>query len=220
MSSETLSVMETQLGNTTDAQNVFSIWNSLKVCGAQQWELDANSPTTVRLTVFPLHKLCLSAFRLVHNLHNQLVCATVVLSDDSRSLACQLVLKQQKYVNAGHKKLNHALLGHELKLASKFPAWADRTDRRLLMKLLSGLCRVQDHVPVLDAKVTKSDDNARITLCVSGYSEVNLCVLRQLLETQFTDCVQDTDVTCKDNQIAVNVTVVRTNVLKRKRDHD
>lgn len=218
MSSETLSIMQTQLSNTTDAQNAFSIWNSLKACGAQQWELDVISVTAVRLTVYPLHKLCLSAFRLVQNLHNQLVDAIVVLLDDGRSLSCQLVLKQQKYVNAGHKKRDYALLGNELKLASKFPAWADRSDRRLLTRLLNGLCRVQDHVPVLDAKLTKSDDNARVTLCVSGYSEVNLCVLRQLLETQFADCVQDTEVLCSEGQLAVHITVVRTNVVKRKRD--
>ena len=57
MSSETLSIMQTQLSNTTDAQNAFSIWNSLKACGAQQWELDVISVTAVRLTVYPLHKL-------------------------------------------------------------------------------------------------------------------------------------------------------------------
>lgn len=216
--SETLSLMQTQLNNTNDASNCFSIWNSLKACGAQQWELDATSPSTVRLTVFPLHKLCLSAFRLVQNLHNQVENAVVLLSDDMRSLSCQLVLKQQKYVNVGHKKRDFPLLGHELKLAAKFPAWADRSDRRLLNKLLTKLCRIQEHVPLLDAKVTKSDDNARITLSISGYSEINLCVLRQLLETQFIDNIQNTEILCSNNQIVLEVTIVRTSATKRKRD--
>ena len=218
MSSETLSLMQTQLNNTNDASNCFSIWNSLKACGAQQWELDATSPSTVRLTVFPLYKLCLSAFRLVQNLHNQLEDAVIIMSDDNRSLSCQLVLKQQKFVNAGHKKRDFPLLGHELKLAANFPAWADRSDRRLLNNLLSKLCRIQDHVPLLDANVTKSEDNARITLSISGYSEIDLCVLRRLLETEFKDNVQNTEILCSNNQIVLEVTIVRTSVTKRKRD--
>lgn len=219
MNDGTLSVMETQLGSSADAQSCFSIWTSLKACGAQQWELDALSVSTIRLTIHPLYKLCLSAFRLIYNLHKHLTSAVVVLSEDRRSLSCQVLLRVQKYaVTDSNKPRDHKLRGHDLTLASKFPEWCDRSDKRLLKQLLNGLCRLQEHVPVLSAKAEKSEDNARITLTLTGYGEVDLCVLRQLLETQFGNKVQNTEVLCIDNQIAVQVTVVRTNVAKRKRD--
>jgi len=221
MSSDTLNQMTSQLSNTHDAQTCFSVWGSFKAVGGQQWEIDAPSASTIRLQVFPIHKMSLSCFRLMANLNKMVLNTLVVKSSTDNALACQTTIRAHKFSDTLGRHRNFELLGEPMPVKMQWPKWIDRSDRRVLTRLVQGMLRIQLYVPAVEAEIKKSDDNARITMCVLGYTEVDLGVLNKMLESRFADYVQETEIVFKQDTIGVCVTIVRSaavNMGKRKRD--
>lgn len=155
------------------------------------------------------------------NLNKMVLNTTVVKCGTDSAMACQTTIRTHKFTDMmGHQR-KFELLGEPMPVSMKWPKWIDRSDKRVLTRLVQSMLRVQLFVPVLDANLTKSDDNARVTLCMSGYTELNLGVLNSILESRFAEYVQETEIMFSNNAIAVSITIVRHaagNIGKRKRD--